>query len=176
MLADKGDLARKSPTAPSLLDPGVRRASAPPLYIHSHLWSCSVALRPPPTWPSLMRVGAAVLLRGALLRKNRQPRHPCAPHVCSGRQHSGSSPTQTLGHACIDAELGIVIFAPAATKKVEGCAVTFKIETGNQDRQSTLRCTVWQPLCTLASTPDHSGGVGPAWFDQRPSFYFRSPE
>lgn len=138
--------------------------------------SCSVALRPPPTWPSLMRVRAAVLLRGALLRKNRQPRHPCAPHVCSGRQHSGSSPTQTLGHACIDAELGIVIFAPAATKKVEGCAVTFKIETGNQDRQSTLRCTVWQPLCTLASTPDHSGGVGPAWFDQRPSFYFRSPE
>ena len=87
-LADKGDLARKSPTAPSLLDPGVRRASAPPLYIHLHLWSCSVALRPPPTWPSLMRVRAAVLRRGALLRKNRQPRHPCAPHVCSGR-HPG---------------------------------------------------------------------------------------
>eukprot|EP00966_Prymnesium_polylepis_P086711 2006952-Prymnesium_polylepis.1 len=54
-LADRDDLARKPVKAPSLLDPCVRRASAPPLYIHLHRWSCSVALRPPPTWPSLMR-------------------------------------------------------------------------------------------------------------------------
>ena len=61
-----------------------------------------------------MRVRAAVLRRGAFLRKNRQPRHPCAPHVYSGRQHSGSSPTQTLGHAPLPPEHEIVIFAPAA--------------------------------------------------------------
>eukprot|EP00966_Prymnesium_polylepis_P333445 7388906-Prymnesium_polylepis.1 len=55
-LADKGDLARKSPTTMSLLDPGVSRASASPLYTQVHHWSCSVALRSPPTWLSLMRV------------------------------------------------------------------------------------------------------------------------
>ena len=115
-LADRGDLARGSPTTPFLLDPGGSRASTPPLYIHLHLWSCSVALRSPPTWPSLMRVRAAVLRRGAFLRKNRQLRHPCAPRVYSGRQHSGSSPTQTLGHAPFGPELEIAIFAPAAPK------------------------------------------------------------
>ena len=66
---DRDDLARKSVKAPSLLNPGMRRASAPPFYTHLQLWSCSVALRPPPTWPSLMRVRAAVLRRGALCGK-----------------------------------------------------------------------------------------------------------
>jgi hypothetical protein len=113
-LRTRDDLARKSPTAPSLLDPGVSIASAAPLYTHLQLWSCSVALRPPPTWPSLMRVRAAVLRRGALLRNNRQLRHPCTPHVCSGHQHSGFTPTYTLGHAPLPPELEIAIFAPAA--------------------------------------------------------------
>jgi hypothetical protein len=38
---------RKSPTAPSLLDLGVRRTSAPPLYTQVDRWSCSVALQSP---------------------------------------------------------------------------------------------------------------------------------
>eukprot|EP00966_Prymnesium_polylepis_P270556 6250156-Prymnesium_polylepis.1 len=52
--------------------------------------------------------------RKPLLRQNRQPRLRCAPRVCSGRQHSGSTPTQTLGHAPIAPELEIAIFAPTA--------------------------------------------------------------
>jgi len=116
VLRTRDDFARKSVKAPSLRTTGVSIASEPPLYTHLQLWSCSVALRPLPTWLSLMRVRAAVLRRKPPLRQNRQPRHPCAPHVYSGRQHSGSSPTQTLGHAPLPPEHEIVIFAPAAPK------------------------------------------------------------
>ena len=90
------------------------RTSIPPLYTQIYLWSCSVALRSPPSWLLMRARGGDPWGRGALLRKNRQPRHPCAPHVCSGRQHSGSSPTQTLGHAPFLLELEIAVFAPAA--------------------------------------------------------------
>ena len=109
---DEGDSARKLVKAPSLLDPGVSIASEPPLYTHLQLWSCSVALRFPPRWLSLMRVRAAVLRRGAPLRQNRQPSLRCAPRVCPGRLQSGSTPTQTIGHASFPLELEIVIFAP----------------------------------------------------------------
>ena len=102
--------------APSLLDPGVSIASEPPLYTQVDHWSCSVALRPPLTWPSLMRMREAVLRRGALLRQIRQPRLRCAPHVCPGRQHSDSTPTQPFGHAPFPSEHEIAIFAPAAAK------------------------------------------------------------
>jgi hypothetical protein len=54
------------------------------------------------------------LRRGALLRKNRQLRHPCAPHISPVRLHSGFTPTYTLGHAPLPPELEIAIFAPAA--------------------------------------------------------------
>ena len=93
---------------------GVSIASEPPLYTQIYLWSCSVALRFPPTWLSLMRVRAAVLRRGALLRKNRQLRHPCAPHLSPVRLHSGSAPIENLGHAPLPPELEIVISAAAA--------------------------------------------------------------
>ena len=99
--------------APSLLDPGVSRTSVPPLYTHLQLWSCSVALRPPPTLPSLMRVRAG---GERTLRQNRQQRHPCAPRVCPGRRHSVSTPTQPFGHAPFPPEPEIAIFAPAAAK------------------------------------------------------------
>ena len=113
-LADEGNLARKSVKAPSLLDPGVSIASEPPLYTQVDHWSCSVALRPPLTWLSLMRMREAVLRRGSLLRQNRQPSLRCTPHVCPGRLHSAFTPTYTLGHAPFPSEHEIVIFAPAA--------------------------------------------------------------
>jgi hypothetical protein len=92
-------------------------------HIDSDLWGetvkkvlhdASITLRSPRHAHALIRVRAAVLRRGALLRQNRQPRLRCAPHVCPGRQHSGSAPIQTLGHAPIAPELEIAIFAPAA--------------------------------------------------------------
>eukprot|EP00966_Prymnesium_polylepis_P302904 6997743-Prymnesium_polylepis.1 len=46
--------------------------------------------------------------------KSATTRLRCAPHVCSGRQHSGSAPIQTLGHAPFAPELQIVILTPAA--------------------------------------------------------------
>ena len=64
-----------------------------------------------------------------------------ATRVPTGRQHSSSSPIQTLGHACSNAELEIAMFAPAAPK-LKGPAVTFSFETGDADRRSALRCTV----------------------------------
>jgi hypothetical protein len=113
-LADRDDFARKSVKAPSLLDPGMRRASAPPFYTHLQLWSCSVALRSPPTWPSTRARGGAPWGRKPPLRQNRQPRHPCTPRTCPGLLHSAFTPTYTLGHAPLPPELEIAIFAPAA--------------------------------------------------------------
>ena len=115
-LADRGDLARKSPTTPSLLDPGVPRASVPPLYTQVDHWSCSVALRFPPTWLSMRARGGGPWGRNRakpLLRQHRQQRHPCAPRMCPGRQHSNSKSTYTLGHTPFAPEHGIAIFAPA---------------------------------------------------------------
>eukprot|EP00966_Prymnesium_polylepis_P122998 2843883-Prymnesium_polylepis.1 len=63
-----------------------------------------------------MRPRGGGLAAGSTLRQNRQPRHPCAPHVCPGHLHSGSTTTQTLGHAPFLLELEIAIFAPAAPK------------------------------------------------------------
>ena len=111
---DEGDSARKLVKAPSLLDPGVSIASEPPLYTQVDHWSCSVALRFPLTWPSLMRMREAVLRRGVLLRQIRQPRLRCTPHVCPGRLHSAFTPTYTISHAPFPSEHEIVIFAPAA--------------------------------------------------------------
>ena len=116
VLRTRDDFARKSVKAPSLLDPGVSRASVPPLYTQIYLRSCSVALRPPLTWPSMRARGGAPWGRKPPLRQNRQPSLRCTPRTSPGRQHSDSSPTQTLGHACINAEPEITIFAPAAPK------------------------------------------------------------
>ena len=113
---DRDDLARKSVKAPSLLDPGVPRASIPPFYTHLQLWSCSVALRSPPTWLLMRARGGDPWGAGSTLRQNRQQRHPCAPRVCPGRRHSVSTPTQPFGHAPLPPELEITIFAPAAAK------------------------------------------------------------
>ena len=52
--------------------------------------------------------------REALLRKNRQPRHPCTPRVYPGRLHSGSAPTYKLGHTPFPPEPEIAILTPAA--------------------------------------------------------------
>eukprot|EP00966_Prymnesium_polylepis_P043848 1016060-Prymnesium_polylepis.1 len=63
-----------------------------------------------------MRMREAALRARAAPQRGRQPRHPCTPRVCSVRLHSGFTPTQTLGHASIAAELEIAIFAAVAPK------------------------------------------------------------
>ena len=112
--ADKGDFARKSVKAPFLLDPGVSRTSVPPFYTHLQLWSCSVALRSPPTWLLMRARGGGPWGRKPPLRQNRQPRHPCTPRTCPGLLHSAFTLTYTLGHAPLPPEPEIAIFAPAA--------------------------------------------------------------
>ena len=139
-LADRGEVARKSPTTPCLLDPAVPRASAPPLYTQVDHWSCSFALRSPPTIISMRPRGGGPWGRGALLRQNRQPRLRCAPRVCPGRLHSGSASTQTLGHAPIAPELEIAILTPAAPMLI--LKVTFSFETGIANRRNQLCCMV----------------------------------
>ena len=52
--------------------------------------------------------------RGALLRKIRQPRLRCSPHVCPGRLHSEFPPIYNLGHTPFPPEPEIAILTPAA--------------------------------------------------------------
>eukprot|EP00966_Prymnesium_polylepis_P275640 6368638-Prymnesium_polylepis.1 len=84
---------------------GKARAVAPHADAHHvrlailHVYDASVTLRSPPTFISMRARGGGTWGRKPLLRQNRQQRHPCAPRVCSGRLHSGFTPTYTRGHA-----------------------------------------------------------------------------